>query len=346
MKSKFKFIFALFALLCLSNINVNEKTVEAAIGTTPAVRYSSELSSTYYNTVSNLKGDALLEGLAVLSQDNHKYFTSYDEIRGGNVYSDQDPNNPNNFIDFYTGWSIPGDWDSGSTWNREHVWCQSLSGGLYGTSRGAGADIHHIRPLISSINSARNNGLYTDRKHCGSITLTPYTYNGGEIPSHKGELTGCYNSGNQYWEVKDDTKGDVARILLYLYMHYSTEVEANTSYSYAGKMDIGNIVYTSKGTDKACFDMLVEWNELDPVDTFEANRNNYCASVTGVRNPFIDHPEYVEDIWGDAQTSLYNYELSDLMYKYYNNGTYQIKTEQKLNEDALKDVKTFINNEK
>ena len=49
--------------------------------------------------------------------------------------------------------------------------------------------------------------------------------------------------------------------------------------------------------------MLVEWNNLDPVSSFESNRNNYCASVTGVRNPFIDHPEYANAIWGDGSNS-------------------------------------------
>ena len=299
MNKKLAFVFSLFLMMIVCPNNNNVVEVNAAIGTTPAVRYSATLSSTYYDSVSNKTGDDLLEGLATLTYNNHKYYNTYAEVRGGNAYSDKDPNDSSKIIDFYTGWSFPNDWDGGTTWNREHVWCQSLSGGLYGTSTGAGSDIHHIRPLISSINSARSNGLYTDREHCGNISLSKYYYKGSEVSTYTGQWTGCYASGSNYWEPRDEDKGDVARILMYMYMHYSKEVSANASNSKAGNLVITNIVYTSTRTKDAAWDMLVKWNEVDPVSTFEMNRNNYCASVTGTRNPFIDHPEYASAIWGD-----------------------------------------------
>lgn len=304
MRNKFLFILSLLMMaisLPFSSAG-NTNVVDAAIGTAPTVKYSSTLSSSYYNSVSGKSGDTLLEGLASLTLSNHKYYTTYEETKGGCAYSDKDPNNSSNLIDFYTGWSIPNDWDSGATWNREHVWAQSLTNELFGTE-GAGSDIHHIRPLISSINSARNNGLFTDTEHCGSIPLEKYYYTGTKVPSHTGDWTGCYTYNQDYWEPRDDEKGDVARILMYLYMHYSTEVSANSSHKYAGELSITNIAYTSSKTKDAAFDMLVEWNDLDPVSTFEINRNNYCASVTGTRNPFIDHPEYANSIWGDGTSS-------------------------------------------
>ena len=43
---------------------------------------------------------------------------------------------------------------------------------------------------------------------------------------------------------------------------------------------------------------LFAHESTDPVSEFEANRNNYCASITGLRNPFIDHPKFAEMIWG------------------------------------------------
>lgn len=287
MNKKLAFVFSLFLMMIVSPNNNNVVEVNAAIGTTPTVRYESELSTTYYDSVNGLTGEDLMNGLATLTLQNHKTYTTYDQIRGGNAYSDQDPNDPTKLIDFYTGISVANDWDSGSTWNREHVWCQSLSGGLYG-EKGAGADIHHIRPTISSINTARNNARYTDRENCGTIQMKEYKYNNKE--------TGCYIYEQSYFEPRDEVKGDVARILMYLYMHYSSEVDVNT-HQYAGKLRISNIAYTSEGTYKASWEMLKDWNELDPVDTFESNRNNYCASVTGTRNPFIDHPEYANAIF-------------------------------------------------
>ena len=284
------------AILFTSNIKI-VLAGDNGFGDLPKVQFESEYDVSYYSNIKGLKGDNLLEGLALISQENHQYFTSYGELRSALAYSDEDPNDTSKIIDFYTGWSISNKWDGGDTWNREHVWCQSLSGELYGTNY-AGSDIHHIRPLISSINGARNNGLYTDRESCGSsISLTEYFYNG--------KSTGCYNKGQDYWEPRDSVKGDVARIIMYMYMHYSNEVSANESYVAANNDDaeglrITNIVYTSQKDADACWDLLIKWNALDPVDVFESNRNDYCASVTGVRNPFIDHEEFANMIWNSS----------------------------------------------
>lgn len=289
MKKKQLSLMIMSILLCLGIcINNATKVYEVNAGdngaTAPTVQFDSQYSESYYSDVVGLKGDSLLEKLAEISQDNHQVYTSYDQIRGGNAYSDEDPSDPDYMLDFYTGWQIPNAWDNGVTWNREHVWCQSLSNDLFGTS-GAGSDIHHIRPLFTGINSARGNALYTDLENSEE---NKYYY--------KEQDTGCYLSSN-YFEPRDEAKGDVARILMYMYMHYSTEVSANSNYSKAGNLIITNIVYTSLGTEQAAWDLLLNWNTLDPVDTFESNRNDYCTSVTGLRNPFIDHAEFATMIW-------------------------------------------------
>lgn len=291
-------LISILSLTILSTSNI--KIVNAGdngFGGLPKVQYESEYDVSYYKNIKGLKGDNLLEGLALISQDNHKTFTSYKSLNELLAYSDKNPNDSSKIIDFYTGWSLNNTWDSGKTWNKEHVWCQSLSGDLFGKSY-AGADIHHIRPLTSGINSARNNGKFTDRDSCGpDITLEKYTYNNKD--------TGCYNKGQSYWEPRDAVKGDVARILMYMYMHYSNEVSANESYVAANNDDaeglrITNIVYTPAGSPSSAWNMLIKWNALDPVDNFESNRNNYCASVTGVRNPFIDHEEFANMIWNSS----------------------------------------------
>jgi chitodextrinase len=45
-------------------------------------------------------------------------------------------------------------------------------------------------------------------------------------------------------------------------------------------------------------DQLLAWHLQDPVSPTEINRNNASYTVQGNRNPFIDHPEYVVQIWG------------------------------------------------
>ena len=42
---------------------------------------------------------------------------------------------------------------------------------------------------------------------------------------------------------------------------------------------------------------MFDWNNLDPVDAKEINRNNLVFTQQNNRNPYIDHPEYVLAVW-------------------------------------------------
>ncbi len=44
--------------------------------------------------------------------------------------------------------------------------------------------------------------------------------------------------------------------------------------------------------------MLVEWHNNFPVQDWERARNDSVQKVQNNRNPFIDHPELVNKIWG------------------------------------------------
>ena len=290
---KILILLTLFIYFLFLGLNTVEAATSLNGKTTPTVRYSdvSKYSSTYYSSVSGLTGDSLLEGLASLSKSKHRYYTSYDEIWGGACYSDADPNNPSSkIIDFYSQKSIPNTYNT-SVWDREHVWCQSLSNGLFGTS-GAGSDIHHIRPSIDNINSSRNNNKYGNT---GKKGAKYYSFTNDSVSNSTSSDTLYGYLSNSVFEPIDSVKGDAARIVMYVYMHYSKEVSANSNNTYAGSLSITNIV--SASSKQAAWDLLCSWNALDPVDSFEINRNNYCASVTGLRNPFIDHPEYADKIW-------------------------------------------------
>jgi endonuclease I len=41
---------------------------------------------------------------------------------------------------------------------------------------------------------------------------------------------------------------------------------------------------------------LRKWNQQDPVDQAEMNRNNEIEKIQGNRNPFIDFPELVDQV--------------------------------------------------
>ena len=237
---------------------------------------SETYSGSYYNSVSGQTGSTLLTSLHNLMDSTHSTYVSYSSLDSHFHSSDK---YGSNVKCFYSGKST-------SSYNKEHVWPQSLSGSsstqLYGEDHG-GSDIHHIRPTISDYNSKRGNSMfgpvYGSKSAIGSIS-----YSGGGND---------YYTGNVF-EPADAIKGDVARIIMYMYMHYSSEI-GGASASYYGEMHINWVMGTSPSDS---WKLLREWNADDPVSEDEKTRNEYAFSVQGNRNPFIDHPSYADAIWG------------------------------------------------
>lgn len=182
--------------------------------------------------------------------------------------ADEDPTNSNNMIYFYTRDSVKK--NAASTWNREHVWPQSLSGGCWGTSAGGGSDLLHIRPTYNKTNSTRGNLLYGE-------------FSGGTQCTYEG-MTYGYKSGN-YFMPLPSVKGDVARDLMYVWTAY--------------KNKYGNLPNVTNTIDS--YNTLLKWHTEDKPDIMEAHRNNVSeSSLQKNRNPFVDHPEYAWKIFGDS----------------------------------------------
>ena len=288
MKRKLGLFLSFILIVCgFINFHNSKQPVDAAEGS-------------YYSSVSGKTGDSLLEGLASLSKSKHTSYTTYGDLK--NMFASSDYASSGKIYDFYTQTKMSSSW-SGGHFDREHVWCQSLSGNLYPSTTesdiGAGADLHHIRPTYDNINSSRGNKKYAE--FSGGTAKYYSIANDSVSNSTSSDLLYGYTSGD-YFEPIPSVKGDVARILMYMYMHYSKEVSANSSHSYAGALSITNIVYTSEGSHDAAFDLLCSWSSSDPVSSQEQSRNEYVASVTGIRNPFIDHPEYADAIWGSSSS--------------------------------------------
>lgn len=166
---------------------------------------------------------------------------------------------------------------SGS-FNREHVWPKSHAS--FYQSNG-GSDLHHLRPTDSNINSSRGSKTMGNaRKNSGYSTKE---YNGKAVLYHSGNIV----------EVNDNIKGDVARILLYVWCRWE---EPNL---------FKNDPNPNKGTNGndgekviESLETLLEWCENDPVDTWEMSRNDQVQNIQGNRNVFIDYPEYAWLVFG------------------------------------------------
>lgn len=241
----------------------------------------SQIPDGYYDNAEGLSGDELKTALynIIKNHTDYPYSDSGTDTWDILKESDRDPNNSANVILIYTGWSVDAEqeWNDGAGWNREHVWAKSR--GDFGIYPPEGTDAHHLRPCDPSVNSARNNRWfnYCDEEY----------YDGGIA-------TGSYTSSTDwFWQPRDEAKGDVARMIFYMATRYEGE---------NGELDLEVIDYipSDRYTNEpihAKLDALLDWNEEDPVDNFERNRNEVVYSYQGNRNPFIDHPEFVNAIY-------------------------------------------------
>ena len=232
-----------------------------ALSTKASAYYSSSYS---YATLSAKSASALKTSLATLMTSTHSTKTTYSNLTTYSKYSDAKAGSSSKMTLFYTSNAVSGTWDSGKTWNREHVWPQSL--GSFTTSN-CGSDLHHVRPADVKVNSTRGN--------------LPYGYvRGGSYSTAKtsaGTVGGYYTSS--YFEPLDSVKGDVARILLYCYVRW-------------GESNLTDVIQST--------DLLLSWCKSDPVDTWEMGRNDVVQGIQGNRNVFIDYPEYAWLIFGKS----------------------------------------------
>jgi len=244
-----------------------------------------DIPSGYYDNASGLDDDALKTALNNII-DGHTefpYTSSGTDVWDILKISDRDPNNSSNVLCVYTQYSMDAsaEYNSGSGWSREHVWAKSH--GDFGTSTGTGTDLHNLKPEDVSINSTRNNKDFDEGGSAVTDNSPPTGYDGS---------TDCYDTSTTF-EPPDSIKGDVARIIFYMVVRYEGE---------NGEVDLEMVDYADSAPAGEPYhgvqSTLYSWHVSDPVSTFEQNRNDVIYSYQGNRNPFIDHPEYANYLWG------------------------------------------------
>lgn len=177
----------------------------------------------------------------------------------------------------------------GVVYNREHSWPRSWWGGS--TTDTMFTDIHHIYPTDRWVNSQRSNYPF-------GIVASPswVSENGGKLG---GNVFGGF--GGTVFEPVDAYKGDLARTYFYMVARYQSRLNQWAQNN--------QVEYILDGSAYPAFEpwfleMLLQWHEQDPVSQKEINRNNAIYAIQGNRNPFVDHPEWVEMIWGEQSYML------------------------------------------
>ncbi|MFO7969030.1 MAG: endonuclease, partial [Candidatus Izemoplasmatales bacterium] len=205
----------------------------------PIDDYNSNIPDGYYDDAEGLSGESLLIALNSILNDTYSY-VSYGDARYILDESDKDPNNPNNVILVYTGNSVDGEWycPGGScTWNREHVWPQSLLN--YDSTMTS--DLHNLKPADPSENSTRGNKYYD------------------------------YFTTNDTYEPRDEVKGDVARILFYMMVMYD---ELNLVDYAPGTYEMGLLQVLLEWHELDPVDDF-ERNRNDVIYSYQGNRNPF-----------------------------------------------------------------------
>ncbi len=209
--------------------------------------------------VSNAPSSPLYSALQNLMENAHTHETSYNETRDLYQYTDCQNNGNTNNGSISCFYSGAS---LGPAWDGGSTWNREHT---WPNSKGLGGndenDIMMLRPTASRVNTSRSNKAY-------------------------GQSSGYYNP-NSASNGSLDVRGDVARIFLYVYVRWGN-VNGNGEYSTWGSNGVMESV-----------DVLLDWIEIDPVDTWEMGRNDSVESITGTRNVFVDYPEFAFLLFGE-----------------------------------------------
>lgn len=143
--------------------------------------------------------------------------------------------------------------------NCEHTWPQSKFSRQYSKDMQK-SDLNHLYPTDSKANSVRGNYDFADVSH----------ENGSLASDCTASKSGSSNDGgnsDDLFEPPTEHKGNVARAIFYFSVRYNMRVPAHEE------------------------QVLRRWNDLDPVDDAERERNEMVYAAQKNRNPFIDFPQ-------------------------------------------------------
>lgn len=142
--------------------------------------------------------------------------------------------------------------------NTEHAWPQSLFTQNFpkGFQK---SDLHALYPVRSKINSLRGNNPFGNVEEVKSA------------PCEEAAL-GYDKDRRLVFEPSDSIKGNIARSIFYFSTRYKIALDPSQERT------------------------LRHWHVLDPVDQEERQRHEEIFVIQHNRNPFVDHPEWVEKV--------------------------------------------------
>ncbi len=254
-----------------------------------------QIPAGYYDSAAGLNGASLKTALFAIVQNPNVtsysgLWTSFQTTDKDNYYEkdgsvmdiySENPTtiDPYNFS--YTADQCGTYAAEGGCYNREHSFPKSW----FSSATPMYSDLFHIYPTDGKVNGMRSNYPY------GPNNGESYTSQNG---SKLGACTATGYSGTVF-EPIDEFKGDLARTYFYMATCYEDKISGWNS------VVLDGTAFPAYNT--WFLNILLQWSAQDPVSQKEIDRNNAIYAIQGNRNPFIDHPEYIDAIWGSGTTT-------------------------------------------
>jgi len=269
------------------NINHMKRLFFLLFILTVSLLVNAQIPNGYYNSANGLSGSSLKTALYNIIKVHTAI--GYDNLWPV-FYVTDDQNNQGNLVwDMYSDCIFPLGVDQCGNYsiecdcyNKEHSFPQSW----FSSASPMVSDLFQVYPTDGKVNQIRDNSAY------GKVGTANY------ISSNGSKRGNCITPGfsGTVFEPADAYKGDFARTYFYMATRYE-----NLIGSWQSKSNADDIL---DGSSFPCYDswflnLMGEWQAQDPVSQKEIDRNNNIYTLyQHNRNPYIDHPEYVYQVWG------------------------------------------------
>jgi endonuclease I len=258
----------------------------------------------YYDSVDTSSPSALRNTLHQVIDDHTRYPYTSTAVDTWDVLeiADENIDNAAQVITVYENDSNGKQGGGNSFYNREHSWPKSYGFPNDGSSNYPYTDMHHLFIADSGYNSSRSNKPF-DVCTSGCSEKVTLVNNSRGGPGHSNWTAGSFTQGA--WEVWDSRRGDIARAMFYMDVRYEGGNHGITGHSEPDLILTDNrtlIDNSNTGNNESVaymglMSVLILWHQQDPVDDIERQHNEAVASFQGNRNPFVDHPEWVECVF-------------------------------------------------
>ncbi|MFG0286066.1 MAG: endonuclease, partial [Phycisphaerales bacterium JB039] len=292
----------------------------------------------FYDSVQGLEGTALRAGLHDLIDDHTVFPYTHGSLPRQASHrvdvwdiialADRHPDDDDSVLCIYTNRTMDVVFTGvdavapGRAYDREHSWPKShgFSKRLIGSelkdaqvmANPAWSDCHHLFACESNTNTERNNTLFGPRGAAEVTEFETAANLGRGGPATGDDERASYRTGNAdhegHWQVWSGRRGDIARAMFYMDVRYEADVEGEADLRLTDDpAEIDQTADTKRAwelggvAELGLLATLLAWHAEDPVDDLERRRNTMVFLFQGNRNPFVDHPEFVGQVFGEAE---------------------------------------------